>query len=201
MKTNRQVNSFLAWFLILGLPAFIAMFLVLDSLRVHAIITQRVVECMMFVSIGLYYFLFFVASAVIKAKRRKSRDSGDCDSRGGDSGGTTSRRAGRIFYCAAIASLLVSIATTFVQKRHESAVATAGTTTALVGEEGADVHQSNVRINIEVAERWRILSLAAITLGMSSWGVAIWRREKNCCALAGVVVLLSLAVMLQLTMV
>lgn len=114
---------------------------------------------------------------------------------------TTPHEAERIFYYMAIALMLMAIATSFIQKRRESAVAIAGATRAAIGAERADEFEGDVRQNVEAAERWQMLSLAAVLLGVLSGGVAIWRREKPRWGWACVVVLLFLAVMLQLMMV
>ncbi len=125
---------------------------------------------------------------------------------------TTARKPGRMFYYMAIALMLVAVATSIIQKRRESAVgmaaarraasvAMAGTTRGAIGAERADEYETDVRQKIEAASRWRVLSLAAVSLGVFSWVVALRRREKLRWGWASVVVLLSLAVMLQLMMV
>lgn len=106
-----------------------------------------------------------------------------------------------IFYCGAVALFLVAVGAAFVQKRHESAVAIIGAARAAGGPKVAGAYEKNARQSIDAAERWRTGSLAAVALGILSWWVAVRRREKCWVAWAGVIVLLSLAVALQVMMV
>lgn len=102
---------------------------------------------------------------------------------------TAPQKAGRIFYVATVALLLMAIAITFIQKQRESAVAIAGAT------------RGNVQQVVQEAKYWAILSLATVSLAILLWGIAIWRREKHRWAWVPVVVLLSLYVLLELMMV
>jgi hypothetical protein len=114
---------------------------------------------------------------------------------------TMPRKASRVFYPAAIALMLVSIATTIVQKRRESTIAMVAAARVAAGAGATDLYESKVRQSIEAAGRWRIVSLAAVAMGILSWGVAMRRREKCRWARACVIVLLAFVVALQLMMV
>ena len=112
---------------------------------------------------------------------------------------TTGRASGRPFYYMTVFWLLMAATATFFQKGQESAVAIATARSVSLNERKADQVDSNVRQNIASADRWRLLSFVAVSLGILSWGIAIWRHENHYWPC--VVILLSLYVILQLVMV
>ncbi|HBO43026.1 MAG TPA: hypothetical protein DD670_03645 [Planctomycetaceae bacterium] len=109
--------------------------------------------------------------------------------------------AKRVFHATAIALLLGAVATAFIQKQYEGAVAVAAARRVALGIRTTDEHQDEARRLIRVAQVWEIVGFALVAPALLSWGIAIRRREKHRWAWPGVVVLLFLYVWLKLLMV
>jgi membrane-associated PAP2 superfamily phosphatase len=107
----------------------------------------------------------------------------------------------RWFYGLAVLLMLAGVVTAFVQKGRESAVAIAGAKWAASGPNEPIKHENDVQQIIHDANRWAMLSLAAVVAAMASWGVAVSRRERLCGSWAVIVSLLALWIGLQLIMV
>jgi hypothetical protein len=107
----------------------------------------------------------------------------------------------RWFYGLAGLLLWLAVAAAFQQKGCESSVATTTATRLAAGEKATNASRINVQKIIQNAERWEMLSYAAVLLALVSWGIALWRREKSRWVWVCLVGLLALYVMLELMMV
>jgi hypothetical protein len=105
------------------------------------------------------------------------------------------------FYGAAVILTFIGVTAAFFQKGLESNVAVTVAKRIASGVQETDEHRNSVQQIIENAERWQILSLAAVLLTIVLWGIAVWRREKLRGTWAIIVSLLALYVMLELMMV
>jgi hypothetical protein len=107
----------------------------------------------------------------------------------------------RWFYGAAMLLLLVGVTAAFFQIVREGAVAATGAKRIAAGVQETDEHRNNLQQIIQDAERWQILSLAAVSLAIASWGIAVWRHETLRGAWVIIVSLLALYVVLELLIV
>ena len=95
-----------------------------------------------------------------------------------DARSEASRAAPRCwFYMAAVLLMLIAVTIAFVQKRRESGVAIVGARRAAAGAQVTDEYRNSVQQIIQDAERWAILSFAAVLSAIVSSGVALRRHE------------------------
>jgi hypothetical protein len=107
----------------------------------------------------------------------------------------------RWFYGAAVLLMSAGVIVAFVQKGRESA---AGTTVAkqfAADGKRTGAQRNEVRQIVRDAERWRLLSYAAVFLAMASWCAAACRHEKCRGTRVIVLSLMALYVGLELLMV
>lgn len=105
------------------------------------------------------------------------------------------------FYVATVFLMLIGVTAALFQKVHEGNVAITVAKRIASGVQETDEHRNSVQQIIQNAERWKILSLAAVFLAVVSWSIAAWRREKLRVAWMVVVSFLALYILLELMMV
>jgi len=105
------------------------------------------------------------------------------------------------FYAAAALLMLIGVAAAFVQKGRESMVGQTAAKRTAAGLHETEESRNEVQQIIRDAERWQVLSLAAVFLAIVSWSIALSRHERLRGGWMVVVVFLALYVMLELMMV
>lgn len=97
--------------------------------------------------------------------------------------------------------MVIGVASAFVQKGRESAVAVAVAKRIASGVRETQQHRNEVEYIISSANRWQAISLLAVIAAMGSWRIAVSRHERLCGSWAIIVSLLALWIGLQLLMV